>query len=117
VKKNALSLRIDLSSGARIGPGKVQLLELIADTGSISAAARAMNMSYRRAWMLVSSLNEALDGAVVETQKGGSTGGGARLTDTGRQVIECYRAMEHKAGAAAAVELRALEALTRRRRR
>lgn len=117
MKKNALSLRIDLSSGARIGPGKVQLLELIADTGSISAAGRAMNMSYRRAWMLVSSLNEALSEAVVETHKGGSAGGGARLTDTGRKVIECYRAMEGKATVAAATELRTLEALSRGRRR
>jgi len=110
----ALSVRIDLDSGARIGPGKVRLLELIDETGSISAAGREMGMSYRRAWMLVNSLSEALDEAVVETRKGGSAGGGARLTDPGRGVIRHYRAAERKAGKAAAADIRALENLARR---
>lgn len=112
VNKADLSLRIDLSCGARIGPGKVRLLELVESTGSISAAGREMNMSYRRAWMLVNSLNESLGTAVVETRKGGSAGGGARLTETGRTVINCYRAMEDKAVEASTEELRVLEALT-----
>lgn len=115
MKKTTLSLRIDLSSGARIGPGKVQLLELIGRTGSISAAGREMNMSYRRAWMLVSSLNEAFREPVVETRKGGSTGGGARLTDTGRLVVERYRSMEKKAAGTTDSDLRELEALARKR--
>jgi molybdate transport system regulatory protein len=114
LNKAALSLRIDFPSGARIGPGKVRLLELIERTGSISAAGRQLNMSYRRAWMLVNSLNEALGKPAVETRKGGSAGGGARLTDTGRTVIDCYRAMEDKAAGAGAEELRALEALARK---
>lgn len=114
MKKTKLSLRIDLSCGARIGPGKVRLLELVEETGSISAAGRAMNMSYRRAWMLVNSLNEALGAAVVETRQGGSAGGGARLTETGRTVIDCYRTMEDKAAAASGGELRVLEALSRK---
>lgn len=117
MNKAALSLRIDFPSGARIGPGKVRLLELIGSTGSISAAGREMNMSYRRAWMLVNSLNEALDKPAVETRKGGSTGGGARLTETGRTMIDCYRAMEDKAAGAGDEELRILEALTRGRQR
>lgn len=107
----ALSVRIDLDSGARIGPGKVRLLELVDETGSISAAGRKMGMSYRRAWMLVNSLSEALGEAVVETRKGGSAGGGARLTDSGRGVIRHYRAVERKAGKAAAADIRALENL------
>lgn len=109
-----LSLRIELSSGLRIGPGKVRLLELIDDTGSISAAGRAMDMSYRRAWLLVNELDEALAVAVVETRKGGKTGGGARLTDAGREVIRRYRSLEKQAIHAGAADLKALEALTRR---
>lgn len=107
----SISLRIQLTSGARIGPGKVRLLELIEQTGSISAAGREMNMSYRRAWLLVESLNQTLGTAVIETRKGGSAGGGARVTDTGRDVIRHYRTMEHQAGQVCATELRALEAL------
>jgi len=110
---NPLNLRIDLSSGARIGPGKVRLLELIAQTGSISAAGREMDMSYRRAWMLVRELNETLGTAVVETRKGGTTGGGAELTRAGRQVIRCYRALEKKAAAAGAEDIVALESLAK----
>lgn len=117
MKTNPLSLRIDLTSGGRIGPGKVRLLELIDETGSISAAGRGMSMSYRRAWMLVNSLSEALGTGVVETRKGGSAGGGASLTDAGREVVRHYRAAERKAARAGAEHVRALEALTRRRRR
>lgn len=113
MKTSSLSLRIDLTSGGRIGPGKVRLLELVDETGSISAAGREMNMSYRRAWMLVNSLTEALGTEVVETRKGGSAGGGACLTDAGRKVIRHYRAAERKAARAGAVNVRALETLAR----
>jgi len=111
--ESSLSLRIDLPSGARIGPGKVRLLELVAETGSISAAGRQMGMSYRRAWMLVNSLSEGLGTAMVQTRKGGSAGGGARLTEAGRRVILAYRAMEDKAGSAVEGELSALERIAR----
>lgn len=111
--KSKLSLRIDLPGGGRIGPGKVRLLELIEETGSISAAGRGMNMSYRRAWMLVDSLNEALGTPVVETRKGGSAGGGARLTDVGRDVARYYRRVEEKAGSAGRAEIRVLEGLVK----
>lgn len=92
-----LSIRIDLESGERIGPGKIRLMELIAATGSISAAGRAMGMSYRRAWLLVDSLNRAFGVPLVETQQGGASGGGAKLTDLGREVINRYHAIEAEA--------------------
>ena len=79
-----LSIRVDLRPGASIGPGKARLLELIAETGSISAAARAMEMSYRRAWLLIDDLKAVFGEAVVETAAGGAKGGGAHLTRRGR---------------------------------
>lgn len=92
-----LSIRIDLDTGGRIGPGKVRLLEEIARTGSISAAGRALKMSYRRAWELVEDLNRATGTAVVTTSAGGAGGGGARLTDAGRQLVAGYRGLEEAA--------------------
>jgi molybdate transport system regulatory protein len=105
-----LSIRIDLASGARIGPGKVALLEEIERSGSISAAGRAMKMSYRRAWELVEDLNRHLGSPVVETSAGGAGGGGARLTKAGAALVAQYRAMEAAAAASAEDYLRALEA-------
>lgn len=101
-------LRIDLPSGARIGPGKVVLLEAIARTGSISAAGRALNMSYRRAWELVEDLNQHLGTAVVTTAAGGPGGGGARLTQAGQAVVHSYRAIEQEAERAAQPHVGAL---------
>lgn len=89
-----LSIRVDLASGARIGPGKVAVLEEIGRSGSISAAGRILRMSYRRTWQLVEELNRSLGVPVVETAAGGSGGGGAVLTEAGRVVIERYRAIE-----------------------
>jgi molybdate transport system regulatory protein len=103
-----VSLRLDLPGGARIGPGKVVLLETIAATGSISAAGRALKMSYRRAWELVEDLNRHLGAAVVSTAAGGSGGGGARLTPTGAAVVASYRAIERAAEAAAQPHVGAL---------
>ena len=80
-----------------IGPGKIALLEAIRDTGSISAAARKLRMSYRRAWMLVDDLNRRLSSAVVEAAPGGRAGGGARLSPTGHKVVGLYREIERKA--------------------
>lgn len=108
---HTLSLRIRLKSGARIGPGKVRLLELIAETGSISAAGREMNMSYRRAWLLVESLNQDLGRAVVETRKGGNSGGGTRVTATGHELIKHYRNLERKTLKSGDADLAALERL------
>ena len=92
--QHRLSIRIDLASGARIGPGKVALLEAIARTGSISAAGRALRMSYRRAWELVEDLNRGLGTPVVSTVAGGAGGGGARLTPAGEAIVTRYRAIE-----------------------
>src|SRR5215472_15564398 len=88
---DCLSIRVDLVSGVRIGPGKVAVLEEIARSGSISAAGRALRMSYRRTWELVEDLNRSLGTPVVETAAGGSGGGGAVLTPAGRAVVERYR--------------------------
>ena len=103
-----LSIRIDLACGARIGPGKVAVLEEIARTGSISAAGRTLRISYRRTWELVEELNTSLGTPVVETAAGGSGGGGAVLTAAGKAVIERYRAIEIETAAASRKHLAAL---------
>lgn len=94
-----------------LGPGKVRLLELIGETGSISAAARAMGMSYRRAWALVESLNASFAGPLVAARPGGAGGGGAALLPLGAEVARLYRALERGAADAGAGELERLRAL------
>jgi molybdate transport system regulatory protein len=111
-----LSIRIDLASGDRIGPGKIALLEAIRATGSISAAARALGMSYRRAWLLVEELNQALRQPAVAAETGGRRGGGAVVTPAGERVVGLYRAIESHARAAAGGEFRAIGKLVRRGR-
>ena len=105
----ALSIRIDLDPQGRIGPGKIQLLESIAATGSISAAGRAMEMSYKRAWDLVDELNRICGHAAVERQTGGKNGGGAILTPFGEHLVARYRAIEEAASVAARKHLQALK--------
>ena len=104
-----LTLRVDFDDATRLGPGKVRLLELIAECGSISAAGRGMGMSYRRAWLLVDSLNRCFKEPVVLTQLGGSGGGGAALTGFGQAVVDNYRAMEHEAAAVLGDRIHKLE--------
>ncbi|HDP88675.1 MAG TPA: LysR family transcriptional regulator [Thioalkalivibrio sp.] len=99
-------LRVLLGSAITMGPGKADLLEAIEATGSISAAARAMGMSYRRAWQLVNTMNQSFRKPVVDTATGGSGGGGARVTDFGRDVLTRYRHMETIAAQAVDAELR-----------
>jgi len=77
-----------------IGPGKAELLERIDDTGSIAAAGREMGMSYKRAWMLVETMNDMFRDPVVVSSRGGATGGGATVTDMGFAVLKEYRALE-----------------------
>ena len=89
-----LKLTLVLDSGARIGPGKVALLESVRDTGSISAAARAMGMDYKRAWLLIDSLNRAFATPVVERAAGGPRGGGATLTAFGEELLARYRRLQ-----------------------
>ena len=104
-----LSIRIDFGPDFRIGPGKIMLLEQIAALGSISAAGRAMNMSYRRAWELIDDLNTTFGKPVVLPRSGGKKGGGATLTALGLSLISRYRAMERAAAAATVAHLAALE--------
>jgi molybdate transport system regulatory protein len=85
-------------------------MELIAETGSISAAGRAMGMSYRRAWLLVDSLNASFREPLVAKQTGGSGGGGAVLTRLGREVVQRYRRIERRAASAGRVDIEALAA-------
>ncbi|WP_439551943.1 winged helix-turn-helix domain-containing protein [Falsiroseomonas sp.] len=99
-----LSLRIDLPRG-RIGPGKIALLEAIDGEGSISAAGRALGMSYRRAWDLVDATNRLVGTPVVTATPGGHRGGGAALTEAGRALVADYRAIEAAAREAAAPRL------------
>ena len=104
-----LRLRIDFDEGRALGPGKVRLLELVAETGSISAAGRAMDMSYRRAWVLVSALNRTFRLPVVATRGGGAGGGGASLTPFGEALVRRYREMEETARQAVAGHMAELE--------
>lgn len=113
-----LTIRVDLAPLGAVGPGKIRLLELVDDTGSISAAGRAMSMSYRRAWLLVDELNRMFRRPLVATRLGGAAGGGAALTPFGKSMVRHYRAMESEAHAALAPHLRAFQAaLTGGRRR
>ena len=105
-----LYLRVDFGEHGALGPGKTRLMELIAETGSISAAGRAMGMSYRRAWLLVDALNAAFAEPLVAKQTGGSGGGGAALTRLGREVVQRYRRIERRAASAGRADLEALTA-------
>ena len=92
-----VAIKIDFGTEVRLGPGKVRLLELIAETGSISAAARQMEMSYRRAWLLIDEINGVFGKPVVETATGGAGGGGAKVTPLGAAVIATFRDIENDA--------------------
>lgn len=106
----SLSVRIRLGPGGRIGPGKIALLERIEAEGSISAAGRGMDMSYRRAWELVEEMNLMFVQPLVDRQIGGRNGGGASLTPFGRDLVGRYRAIERAAADAAQDDLACLDA-------
>lgn len=93
------------------GPGKAALLLAIAQTGSISAAARALGMSYRRAWLLVEEMNVSFQEPLVATATGGANGGGARITDLARTMLDRYEQMTLKAEAAVARDMGYFDAL------
>ena len=93
------AIKVEFANDLKLGRGKVRLLELVGDTGSISAAARKMNMSYRRAWLLMDELNHMFGRDVIETAAGGSGGGGAKVTEFGSRVISVFRALENDANA------------------
>jgi molybdate transport system regulatory protein len=101
-------LRIRRGDDIAVGPGKIDLLEAIDATGSITAAARSLGMSYRRAWLLVDTMNRCFRAPLVAAEAGGKRGGGARLTRLGGEVIERYRRIERNAARAGAADIRAL---------
>lgn len=111
--KTRVQFRLRLYRDDRIalGPGKVDLLEAIGQAGSISAAARQLGMSYRRAWLLVNDMNEAFGSPAVHTATGGARGGGTALTPVGQRLIELYRTIESASRAASAEHIAALTRL------
>jgi molybdate transport system regulatory protein len=113
--KIRLTVRIDFGARRALGPGKIRLLEAVGGSGSISRAARALGMSYRRAWLLIDDLNRCFRAPVVTTRPGGARGGGAALTPFGAALIEKYRAVEARATTAAKPQLDALATSLRRR--
>jgi molybdate transport system regulatory protein len=104
-------LRVTLSETAYLGPGRADLLELINSTGSISAAGKAMGMSYKRAWGLVQALNEGFGIVLVESSRGGAAQGGAQLTEAGKAVLAHYRQMQERTRAAIAEDVAALRTM------
>ena len=104
-----ITIRLDFAGGRQLGHGKMRLLELIDQQGSISSAARTMKMSYRRAWLLMDEVNSMFSDPVLETQLGGKGGGHAKLTPFGRKVVTLYRAVEADAETKFRAELADLE--------
>ena len=105
VARGAPRLRIAMGEGLILGPGKVDLLEAIERKGSISAGAREMGMSYRRAWLLVDALNHMFKTPLVIAAPGGARGGGAQITEFGRAIAAAYRRIEKRTGIAIREEL------------
>jgi molybdate transport system regulatory protein len=114
VTKPTVRFRVDFATLCCVGPGKIALLEAIQRTGSLSQAARDLGMSYRRGWLLLSSLNASFREPIVVTATGGRGGGGARVTAFGRELISCYREFEHDAQARA---VRAFKGIAEKARR
>jgi molybdate transport system regulatory protein len=108
-----MQIRLFFDDESWIGPGKAALLEAIAEHGSISAAGRAMQMSYKRAWDLVAEMNRIFGAPVASAQMGGRSGGGAELTPLGRDVLAHFRAMEVAAAKAAGLHMQSLEQMRR----
>ncbi len=95
-----LNIRLDLPGSGRIGPGKIELLRQIREHRSISAAARAMDMSYRRAWLLVQDLNEVFAEPIVAKWLGGTSRGGAKLTAAGERLVASYETVVQRSAEA-----------------
>ena len=107
-------MRITAGEVIAVGPGKIALLEAIVETGSITAAAKSLEMSYRRAWMLLDELNRSLKKPAVDSAKGGQHGGGSEITEVGRKVIDLYRHIEVTAAAACKADMTRLVGLLAR---
>jgi molybdate transport system regulatory protein len=104
-------LRVTVAGDFYIGPGRADLMELIAETGSISAAGKRMGMSYKRAWGLVQALNEGFGALLVEASRGGAAQGGASLTPAGTEVLRRYRHMQQATREAIAADVAAIGAM------
>ena len=110
-----LSIRIDFEpSGSALGPGMASLLEAIGEKGSIRKAAAGMEMSYRKAWLLIQGLQQTFGGPVVITETGGASGGGAKLTELGLKLVKTYRTIESRAVRAVAEDMQALSILVQK---
>lgn len=105
--------RVEIKHAVAIGPGKADVLQGIAETGSIAETGRRLNMSYQKVWSLVAAMNTDFVEPLVLKQRGGAAGGGAQLTTTGQRVLKAYRAIEQDAQRAIAKRLPALLALIR----
>lgn len=108
-KETRLTLRIDLANGARLGPGKAELLALIVEHGSIRAAGAAIGMSYRRAWLLADEINRMFTEPSIFTRHGGKSGGGAGLTPFGERLLACCHRMDSESRKALAADLNWLD--------
>ena len=109
-----LSIRIDFEpTGSALGPGMAQLLERVAELGSIRRAAMSMGMSYRKAWLLIQEIQKTFDGAVVTAEVGGVSGGGTRLTELGDNLLKIYRRVESRAADSTRADLDTLAAMVR----
>lgn len=113
-KKVGARLRVVVEPDIAIGPGKADILEGIKETGSIAAAGRRMGMSYKRAWLLVDTMNHCFRTPLVETSRGGRARGGATLTPAGELVLACYRRMESCTQRAIATDMVTLRGYVRR---
>jgi len=111
--RGATKLRVMFGTEIAIGPGKAELLAAIAETGSISASAKRLGMSYRRAWLLVDTMNRCFREPVVASATGGSGGGGADVTPFGRRVLERFDAMQRRVDRALDPELARFSELLR----
>jgi molybdate transport system regulatory protein len=107
-------MRVTAGDVIAVGPGKIALLEAIADTGSLTSAAKALDMSYRRAWLLLDELNKSLRKPAVDSAKGGQHGGGSELTDVGRNLVALYRRIDATANKACGADIKAMLALIAR---
>lgn len=110
-----VKLRIDFGDENAVGPGKIALLERMRDTGSLSQAARDLDMSYRRAWQLLESLNTSFREPVILTSVGGKGGGGSAVTRLGEALIDAYRRLERESAAKASEYFAAVTAKTARK--
>ena len=104
IKPFTAAIKVEFGNGVRLGTGKIELLSLVAETGSISAAARKMSMSYRKAWLLLNEMNLMFGKPVIETAAGGSGGGGAKITSHGKRVIAVFQELQIEADALVAAK-------------